>query len=443
MRYLVLVLVLLCAPAPISSKQIDVRSVRYVGWSADSEYVLVVDDRSGLRLFDRNQEQIFHDERGLILLSSDGSLPNVFSPDARYFAYHQLSERNQTYERRLMLVNLEGEPDTNEISVNGWASFSPGGRYLGIIGSGHQIVLYELQSGEVNQSFYMRDAQWLSEHTEQTPPLYGIRFSEDDRYLAAFGGLSPSSGLDNTTQEMLYIQMWDLKTGADLWYRQIVGEGAVDQAWFMQSDEMAFVTASGEALVAARDLSTQQGILRIWDVASGEILNSLEVGRLLVLDVSGHNTLSTNHTNNAAQIHSLLEGRNIATISDRSLSLWSSLSDDGNVALLVTAPTADELPEMILWQSEFGVMTMPASHPADLSSNGRLLVTGGGAFHTESSPFRWEPSDNVVRLWDTTTGALIADELTELADVEWIAFSPDGTRILIVAEDVLEIVSIP
>ncbi|GAB4524199.1 MAG: hypothetical protein OHK0046_38780 [Anaerolineae bacterium] len=443
MRYLMTALASILMFGHTDAEQINVQFLRYAGWSPDGEYLLVVDEGSGLRLFDRNQELTFHDESGFVLPSSESEALHIFSSDSRYFTYHQRIQSGETYEQRVMLVDLERELQVSELAINSLATFSAGGRYLAITDSVRQIALYELETGGVTQTFTIDETETLATSGDRTPSLYGIRFSADDRYLAAFGGLQPRTGLDNITQEMVYIQLGDTSTGENLWQQQIMGEGAVDQAWFVQGDEPAFVTVSGEALVAARDLGTQVAVMRFWDITSGETMHRLDVGRTLARSSEGHYVVSANHTGEAARVLSLDDRRTIATISDQSQSLWIDLSQDGNVALLVTAPLTDVPPEMLLWQEDSGMSRVPASHPAALSPDGHYLVTGGGAYTTDGSPFRWSRSDDVVRLWDTATGTLITDELTEIIEVDQMVFSPDSTHLLIIAEGVLQVVSIP
>ena len=190
MRYLMTALVSILMFGHTDAEQINVQFLRYAGWSPDGEYLLVVDEGSGLRLFDRNQELIFHDESGFILPWSESEFTHIFSSDSRYLAYNQRIQRGQAYEQRLMLVDLESEVLTSELAINSLATFSAGGRYLAITDSVRQIALYDLETGNVTQAFTIDETETLATYGDRTPSLYGIRFSADDRYLAAFGGVN-------------------------------------------------------------------------------------------------------------------------------------------------------------------------------------------------------------------------------------------------------------
>lgn len=48
-----------------------------------------------------------------------------------------------------------------------------------------------------------------------------------------------------------------------------------------------------------------------------------------------------------------------------------------------------------------------------------------------------------LEVWDTATGVLITDELTEISDVDQMLFSPDNSHLLFVTESTLEIIMVP
>lgn len=70
-----------------------------------------------------------------------------------------------------MLVDLERELQVSELAINNPATFSAGGRYLAIMDPMRQIALYELETGNVTQTFTIDQTEALGMYGDRMPSL--------------------------------------------------------------------------------------------------------------------------------------------------------------------------------------------------------------------------------------------------------------------------------
>lgn len=448
MRKLILLIGIWIFSLPIQAQSltISLESLNVVGWSPDSSHFMVTDS-FGLRLFTPSLELVYHDEDGFIdgSLISD-SISKAFSPSGRYFAYLQRYRTHDTYQSRLVLIDID-EDKQHILPISDLTTryrFSPDEDYLAVAQHNYQVTLIDLRTLEVSKILTMQNPGTFGSNSRK-PSIYTLYFSPDNQYLATVGGIKTQGGLDMMTTEMMFVQMWDVTKGRELWYEQQLNEGAVDYAGFLE-DSPQFMTHSGKALAASRDLITQVGVVRLRDVDSGEIRYETEVGRKLRFTPDYSILLSANHFTAQetfpVEIVSLVDNEIRTPIANNSRVFDYSLTDDGQKVVIATTPTIDKLPQVLFWQTNNDLQSIVASHPVVISSDGQYIATGGGEYRVGDTNFSWSRADSLIRLWEGTSGKLLYESSVESPSPFGLHFSPDNSHLLIVDRNFITSITI-
>ena len=177
--------------------------------------------------------------------------------------------------------------------------------------------------------------------------------------------------------------------------------------------------------------ANEDNTARLWDAASGKLIASFDLGRLVRDGVSG---------GERPALHFSPDGARVLTASaDHSAKLWDAASGK----LLASFAHQDEV-----FQAEFSsdgarILTASRDKTAKLwdAASGKLIASfdhPNGLYHAAFSPdgarILTASGDKTAKLWDAASGKLIAS-FDHQDTVPWAGFSQDGTRILTASGD--------
>ena len=269
------------------------------------------------------------------------------------------------------------------------------------------------------------------------PEIDVLRFNHEGDILAAGGSVQRASALDSFTQEVNFVQFWDLNANNTINYQQHSGNGVIYGFDFTDDGEH-LITAVSPTL-ASRDLYTQEGILRIWDAQTGTEQASARIGRLIDWDDSRANIASANHlTHNTESIAvQLINLQTLDIITElesgfRRDASAITISPDGHALAVELRQQHGENPippETWIWSDSFGWHQLRGSPPFVFSADGQYVITGNGP-QTNIGGSRYQPQDTVLRVWQVATGQLHSQRPTGLDNTIELQLSQDGNKLL-------------
>ena len=312
------------------------------------------------------------------------------------------------------------------------AALSPDGGLLAGAGGDHAVRLWDVHTGQI--------LGVLEGHTEE---VNAVAFSPD--------GLLASGSEDAT------IRLWDTSPGA---IESLSPPATLPwQAVFSFEDWVNSVVFSPDGGTLAS--GSGDGLVRLWDVGTGELLAALE-----------------GHTNTVHSVAFSPDGRSLASVARSSVNsnhwrirLWDAGTGkllhvleprSGGVFSVAFSPDGRTLAssgryKVWLWDVGTGELSDVFEHESEIHSvayspDGRILAGGSRdwrvrlwdvgtgqilqvlrheeevrsvAFSPDGGTLASASSDRTVRLWEVETGQLL-DVLEHDGKVESVAFSPDG-----------------
>ena len=236
-----------------------------------------------------------------------------------------------------------------------------------------------------------------------------VAFSPEGNMLASAG----DDG-DNT------IRLWNTETGATL----KVLRYERSQGWVYHIHSIAF-SPDGSILASAHGRGVS-GIIRLWDVQTGEILKTLTGHRDAVYSVAfspDGKTLASGSADETIRLWDVDTGETLKTLTGhvtdgfRKGAVYSvAFSPDGKT---LASGSADDT--VRLWDVQTGVnLKTLTGHAIDYQK-----AVYSVAFSPEGQTLASGSSDETIRLWDVQTGETLKTLRTS-RDVSTIAFSTDG-----------------
>lgn len=222
---------------------------------------------------------------------------------------------------------------------------------------------------------------------------------------------SPNSSILATTGRDSTVRLWDVETGE----ASHVLYGHTSWVIGVAFSPDGRLIATGESGSSAESRHTVHAKLRIWDVETGELLNTFEghqAGIWSVLFNSDGDRLVTSSFDGTVRIWDVETGEILHTLNRSGVVLYATFSPDGQ---LVISGGSDR--NIYIWDTGTGeLIDTLRGHRAtvgflDFSPDGQLLASAG--------------DDSTVRLWDMENRELI----TTLEHDDWMnsaVFSPDG-----------------
>ena len=304
----------------------------------------------------------------------------VFSPDGKLLASGSGSwSKAQSIRSRDNTVRLWDVATGRELrAMTGHSdqvdslAFSPDGKLLASGSWDKTVKLWEVETG--------REARALAGHTRV---VASVAFSPDGKFLA-------NGSWDKN------IKLWEVATGHDL--RAFVGH----------TDVVASVAFSpdGKLLASGSDDKTA----KLWEVATGRELRTLTghsgtPGPADLFSPDGFARLlhGADHSIKVRSVAFSPDGKLLASRSWDTIKLWEVAT--GRELRALTGNFGDRV------------------NSVALSPDGRLLASGSGGLIGAMATGKW---DNTVRLRDVATGRELRVLTGHSAQINSVAFSPDG-----------------
>ncbi|MCC5897503.1 MAG: hypothetical protein JJU32_06235 [Phormidium sp. BM_Day4_Bin.17] len=325
---------------------------------------------------------------------SDSVTTARFTPNGRQVLSASSDETVNLWDMQTgeLLQSLEG----HSAQVNN-VQFSDDGRQVVSASSDETVKLWDVQTGELLQSFEGHSGR-----------VNNVQFSGDGRQVV-------SASWDGT------VKLWDVQTGELLQSLEYVGNPQFSRDGRQVSSLLHYriVLYRNDAASSHR---IEKVIVKLWDVQTGELLNSFE-------DDFGED------------IFALLspDGRQVVLASaDGTMKLWDVQTGellhafDGHSSPVKTAQfskdgrqvlSASEDRTMKLWDVQTGELL----HAFDGHSNWVNSVQFSEDGHQVVSA----SSDGTVKLWDVQTGELLQSLEGHSNRIDSVQFSPDGRQVVL------------
>jgi WD40 repeat protein len=263
------------------------------------------------------------------------------------------------------------------------------GSHAASVGFDHELKYWDTTSGTLIRSF----------HFGGSLPLQAVAFHPNNQWIAV-GGVDGS------------VRLLNIETGSEV-HAGSRHDGPV---------RSIVATPDGDWLISSSDDNT----IRVWDVTGGgEMARFVSHTRpVFSLDLSSDGKLLLSASHDKLVMLWNLTSPYVRSLSDVSNTVRSvAISPGGHLAV-----SGDEAGMILVRETETGrtLATIPAHTGPVLSlamhESGSLLASGG--------------ADGKVHLWDLTQGPSRRPIDSETSSVRFVAFSPQGDRLLTVSDSV-------
>jgi WD40 repeat protein len=189
------------------------------------------------------------------------------------------------------------------------------------------------------------------------------------------------------------------------------------------------VSGNVDRLAFSRDgsllaMATDKGAVSLWQAGDGTLLFTFD-----------------GHVNRGANLAFSPDGKLLAYASGYAVKLWDTASGQelhmmqGSADLLNAVAIASDGRRLAArpWNGNIGLWQLPEGTQVSLLPTDSKVISL--AFSTDSSLLASGAQDGSIKLWDSSTGQLLATLVGHMNWVAGVAFSPDGMRLLSTSAD--------
>ncbi|MCI0456517.1 MAG: protein kinase [Gemmataceae bacterium] len=337
----------------------------------------------------------------------------AFSPDGG-----RLASAGQNGTVKVWDAATGQELGTRETLTAGLRSvaFSPEGGRLATIGMDQKVKVWDAGAG--------LEARTLTGHTGE---VWNVAFSPVGGLLA-----SASSGYDKLRQgELGEVKIWDVATGQEL--RTLPGhKAAVTSVAF--SPDGKRLAAGTRVFVRSREDLPAEVEVKVWEVATGEVLQTLKVQSARVTSLAfspDRRWLGAAALNGEVKVWDAVTGQEHLSLFSRNLTPQEAARDFtpfGKPLSMAFSPdgkhvASGELQGMVhIWDVTTGQKRRPLqAHPSKIETV---------AFSPDGTRLASAGIDGVVKVWDLASERELYTLRGHTAAVSSVAFHPDGTRLV-------------
>ena len=357
----------------------------------------------------------------------------AFSPDGQTLASGSFDQTVKLWDLSTgkCLMVLEGHTDWI------WSvAFSPDGQMLASSGNDQTIKLWDVLTGRCIRTLeghakwvcsvaFSRNGQVLASGSDDhTVKLWDIHTGQLLQNLQGHTGMVKSVAFDPTGQALIsggrdgVIRLWDVTTGQCLKTfggnlpSLIMSVAYTSRAGSSQKSMTNGFESTTDHLLAS---GSQSGIVRVWEVSTGDCVKTLKGHSSTVWSVDFHpngQTLLSGSHDSTVKVWNAQTGQSLRTLRGYSAGVRAiAFSPDGQ---LLASGSDDKKVRLWEMQADCHLYTL-GEHISGVwsvafSPDGQTLASTGV---------------DAIRLWDMPTRQ-VRKTLRGHASIVWVAFSPDG-----------------
>lgn len=278
-------------------------------------------------------------------------------------------------------------------------AFSADGRLLASGSHDQTIKLWDVTTGRVLRTF-----------SRHTLPVLSIAFSPDSKILAS----GSADGI---------IKLWSVVSGQEI--KTLKGHVSSANSSDFSVDSIDF-SPDGKMLASGSGESFgDEWTIELWDVASGQKLNSLKGHTSSINSVKfspDGKMLASGSDDKTVKLWDVASGKDLKSLEGNASGVNSvAFSPDSKMLALGIGGIGNDNITLQLWDVSSGLkLKTLEGHPSGVhtvafSPDGKMLASGGG--------------DRTIKFWDVTTGKRLKTLSGHFNIIASVVFSPDGKTI--------------
>lgn len=377
-------------------------------YSPDGQYIAVANNDSVIRLLDAVSLKFI---RAFERSNGWQTFSICFSPDGKKLASGDIENEVRIWDvttgKCLHVMN-------GHTSWVRQVAFSPDGKMLASASDDNMVKLWNAETGMLINN--LEGHQWA---------VCAVAFSNDGKHVI-------SSSRDNTTR------IWDVKSGICL--NMLEGHDKVTEpTWGEDGRTIVYgdfinslvYSPNGKTLATTTAYSR---LVQIWDVVTGKCLETMEglsdMSNAIIFSSDGSLIAFSEGYDKTARVWDVRTGKNLMTFRDDSDAFWfACFSPDGNTVVTVGGETVR------IWDVNKNSKKEDHLVIKGTSDNFLAVYSPDGKYVASASMDENSDDVHVVKLWDAATGKCIKSYIGHEWDIRYVAFSPDGNKIVSASRD--------